>query len=158
MDNNEVTHGSSDAMPDFRMITVCLMNCPPHRGGRWSTTKTRLFCEFFGTSKRVVEVVWELVIRDELRPRGGRPEHLLWALHFLKVYPMQSQGCAVVGASNGTVDAKTHRKWVFAFIDAIAKLIDIVVSTFFQKNTHNVRAPWSDHNSIFLWMMGQCPS
>jgi hypothetical protein len=47
-------------------------------------TETRLFREFFGTSERVVKVIWELVIRDELQPRGGCPEHLLWGLHFLK--------------------------------------------------------------------------
>jgi hypothetical protein len=141
MDNDEVRYGPGDAMPDFLAITRCLMNCPPRRSGHWLITKTRLFCEFFGTSERVVEVVWELIIRDELRPRGGCPEHLLWALHFLKVYPKQGPGCTAVSASNGAVDAKTHRKWVWAFIDAIAELVDVMVSTFFRKNTRNVRHP-----------------
>ena len=46
----------------------------------------------------------------------------------LKVYPKQSMGCLAVGASAGAVDLKTHRKWVWAFIDAVANLVDVVVS------------------------------
>ncbi len=33
-----------------------------------------------------------------------------------------------VGAAAGTVDPKTHRKWVWAFINAIANLVNVVVS------------------------------
>ena len=46
----------------------------------------------------------------------------------MKVYPKQSSGCLAVGTSAGAVDPKTHRKWVWAFIDAIAELVDVVVS------------------------------
>jgi hypothetical protein len=46
----------------------------------------------------------------------------------MKVYPKQSSGCSAVGASDGAVDPKTHKKWVWAFIDAIAELVDVVVS------------------------------
>jgi len=73
---------------------------------------------------------WELVVRDQLRSKGGRPEHLLWTLHFLKVYPKQGPGCSTVGASNGAIDPKTHRKCVWAFIEAISELVDVVVSVF----------------------------
>ncbi len=48
----------------------------------------------------------------------------------MKVYPKQSPGCSAVGASAGAVDPKTHRKWVWAFIDAVANLVDIVVSNY----------------------------
>jgi hypothetical protein len=68
-----------------------------------------------------------LLERDSLLPEGGRPKHLLWALHFMKVYPKQSPGCLAIGASAGAVDPKNHRKWVWAFIDAIANLVDTVV-------------------------------
>jgi hypothetical protein len=51
----------------------------------------------------------------------------------MKVYPKQSPGCSAVGASAGAVNPKTHRKWVWAFIDAVANLDDIVVSN------HSVR-------------------
>jgi hypothetical protein len=90
--------------------------------------EARLFHEFFGISVRVVKILWELVVQDKLRPRGGHPEHLLWALYFIKVYPKQGPGCSVVGASAGAIDPKTHRKWVWAYIEAIAVLVDVVVS------------------------------
>ena len=66
MDDDEVTYGTGDAIPDFRTIAACLMNRPSRQDGRWSSTETRLFCEFFGTSERVVELIWELVVCDEL--------------------------------------------------------------------------------------------
>ena len=46
----------------------------------------------------------------------------------MKVYPKQSPGCLAVGASAGAVDPKTHCKWVWAFINAVANLVDVVVS------------------------------
>ena len=83
----------------------------------------------FGTSVLIVQNVWELLDRDSLfpEPEGGCPKHLLWALHFLKVYPKQSPGCSAVGASAGAIDTKTQRKWVWAFIDAVTNLGDVVV-------------------------------
>ena len=45
----------------------------------------------------------------------------------MKVYPKQSLGCSAVGASAGAVNPKTHRKWVWAFIDV---------------SNHSVRTTW----------------
>jgi hypothetical protein len=95
---------------------------------RSESTKAWLFRKFFGMSVRVVEILWELVVCDKLQPGGGHPEHLLWMLFFMKVYPKQGPGWLVVGASASAVNPKTHRKWVWAFIEAIAELIDVVVS------------------------------
>jgi hypothetical protein len=78
---------------------------------------------------RVVENLWELVICNKLQPSGGRREHMLWVLYFMKVYK-QGPGCLVVGASASAGNPKTHHKWVWAFIDAIANLVDIVVSKY----------------------------
>ena len=91
----------------------------------------RHFREFFGTSIGLVMMVWDLLVDHSLLPEKGLPKHLLWALYFLKVYPKQSPGCSVVGASAGAVDPKTFRKWVWAFIVAIAELVDEVVSIFY---------------------------
>ena len=91
----------------------------------------RHFREFFGTSISMVMMVWDLLVDHSLLPEKGLPKHLLWALYFLKVYPKQSPGCSVVGASAGAVDPKTFRKWVWAFIVAIAELVDEVVSIFY---------------------------
>ena len=55
-----------------------------------------------------------------------------------KVYPLQASGCAAVRASGGTVDPKTHRKWVWALIDAIAKLVDEVMSNHSVRTVQNV--------------------
>ena len=86
------------------------------------------FHQFFKTSVLVVKKSWEFLKRGSLLPEGGRPKHVLWAIHFMKVYPKQSPGCSAVGASAGAVDPKTHHKWVWAFIDAAANLVDTVVS------------------------------
>jgi hypothetical protein len=64
----------------------------------------------------------------QAQAEGGRPEHLLWMLYFMKVYPKQGPSCSVVGTSAGAVNPKTHRKWVLVYIKAIAKLVDMVVS------------------------------
>jgi hypothetical protein len=45
----------------------------------------------------------------------------------MKEYPKQSPGCSAVGTSAGAVSPKTNRKWVWAFIDAVANLVDVVV-------------------------------
>ncbi len=68
--------------------------------------------------------------RDSLLPEVCRPKHLLWALHYMKVYPKpkQSPGCLAVGASAGAVDPKTQSMWVGAFIDAVSNLVKVVVS------------------------------
>ena len=86
------------------------------------------FHEFFGTSMLSIKKKWELLERGFLLPEGGCPKHLHWALHFMKVCPKQSPGCSAVGALAGAVNPKTHRKWVWAFIDAVANLVDTVVS------------------------------
>jgi hypothetical protein len=110
-------------MPDFEALARDIQNRASRRVGA-ATTETRHFREFFGTSVLVVEKTWELLERYSLLPEGG---------HFMKVYPKQSPGCSAVGASAGAVDPKTHRKWVWAFIDAVANLVDVVLSN------HSVR-------------------
>jgi hypothetical protein len=101
-------------MPDFEAsLARDIQNRASHHVGA-ATTETWHFRELFGTSVLVVKTVWELLERDSLLPEGGHPKHLLWALHFMKVYPKQSPGCLTVGASAGAVDPKTHRKWVWA--------------------------------------------
>ncbi len=88
------------------------------------------FRKFFGMSVHVVKIFWDLLLRDDLLPEGGRPMNLLWALYCLKVYPKQSPGCSAISASAGAVNPKTHRKWVWAFIDTIAECVDVVVISF----------------------------
>ena len=96
-------------MPDFEALARDIQNRVSRRVGA-AMTETRHFREFFAMSVLIIERVWELLDRDSLLPEGGRPKHLLWALHFMKVYPKQSPGCSAVGASAGAVSQKTHRK------------------------------------------------
>jgi hypothetical protein len=46
----------------------------------------------------------------------------------MKMYPKQSPGCLAVGLSAGAVDLKTLQVGPWVFIDAIANLVNIVVS------------------------------
>ena len=126
-EDEEEYHPLRHVSPDFETLARDIQNRATHHVGAASTEK-RHFREFFGAPIHVVEIVWELIKRDSLLPEGGRPKHLLWALHFLKVYPKQSPGCSAVGASAGAVDPKTHQKWVWLFIDALVGLMDVVVS------------------------------
>jgi len=109
-------------MPDFEALARDIQNQASHSVGA-ATTEKQHFREFFRTSVLVVEKIWELLERDSLLPEGCCPKHLLWALHFMKVYPKQRPGCLAVGASAGAVDPKTHRKWVWVIINAIANLV-----------------------------------
>ena len=122
-DECNLHHARPNFMPDARDI----MNKSP-RPNAAASTEIRAFRETFGTSLLIVSKVWSMLWEEDILPEGGHPKHLLWALHFLKVYPLQAPGCAAVGASGGAVDPKTHHKWVWAFIDAIAELVDEVMS------------------------------
>ena len=126
-EDNEEYHPLRHVSPDFETLARDIQNRATHHVGAASTEK-RHFREVFGAPIHVVEIVWELIKRDSLLPEGGRPKHLLWALHFLMVYPRQSPGCSAAGASAGAVDPKTHQKWVWLFIDALVSLMDVVVS------------------------------
>ncbi len=128
MSASEVSNNNGDTCPCLTLRHWRdIQNRASHCVGTVTTEKWH-FHEFFGTSLLVVEKIWELLKRDSLFPEGCRPKYLLWALHFMKVYPKQSPGCSAVGASAGAVNPKTHRKWVWAFIDAIANLVNVVVS------------------------------
>jgi hypothetical protein len=116
-------------VPNFMPAAQDIMNwfpCPEVA----LSIKTRAFCKTFGTSLHLVEKLWFLLNQEELQPVSSCPEHLLWALHFMKVYPKQASRCAAVGAFSRAINQKTHRKWVWAYIEAIAKLVDKVVSIF----------------------------
>jgi hypothetical protein len=94
------------------------------------STKTYAFHETFGTSPHLVESLWFLINQEDLQPVSSCPKHLLWALHFMKVYPKQALGCAAVGMSGGVIDLKTHQKWIWAYVKVVPKLVDKVVSLF----------------------------
>jgi len=102
-----------------------------NRGGRRSGTiimETRRFRSCFGAGKEVVMHLWDLLVEHNLLPCKATIKHLLWALYFMKVYATENSTCSVLGGSNGAIDPKTMRKWVWKFIEKIAELGPVVVS------------------------------
>jgi hypothetical protein len=92
------------------------------------------FRSFFGAWNEIVLKVWSMLGEGGLRPENSKPKHLLWALYFLKVYKREGPGCSAVGGSKGAIDPKTMRKWVWLFLEHIAKLANNVVSYLFHRN------------------------
>ena len=52
-----------------------------------------------------------------------------------KNIPKAGPGVFRVGGCAGAVDLKTFRKWVWSFVQAVAELVDEVVSIFFMPKT-----------------------
>ena len=127
-DDDKDDHGGA---PDFEAAARDIQNRASKPVGA-ASSETRHFREFFGTSLLVVDKLWWLLVENDLLPKKSRPKHLLLTLYFLKVYPKQSPGCLVVGASSGAVDPKTFKKWVWMFIENIQELVDEVVSILFN--------------------------
>lgn len=71
--------------------------------------------ELFGVSSLVCYSIWE-AIYVELE-EGSKPEHLLWALIFLKTYSSERTHCIIAGCS-----PVTFRKWSWKFISYVANL------------------------------------
>ena len=69
--------------------------------------------------------VWKKLIHFDLLPENSTVKQFLWALAFLKIYAKEN-----VLASCAKVDAKTFRKAVWKFIEAIAELETHVVRVF----------------------------
>ncbi len=123
VESDESYDDNSYNLPDVMPPTRVIMNRNrDRRNDLTEATEMRIFRELFGTRLLVVKNLWFLLDELSLHPEGGLPKHLLWALHFMKAYPLQAQGCAAFGRSSGAVDPKTYRKWVWAYIEAVSDL------------------------------------
>ena len=87
----------------------------------------RRFREFFGCSAVVVLSVWRILQLSLQTPYDGKPNHFLWVLFFMKVYPKEGVMCTIIKVK----DPKTFRGRVKYFISAIADLESDVVSNLF---------------------------
>ena len=83
-------------------------------------TRDRRFREAFGTSSWIAFLLWCYLDVENEGPAGGERQHLLWALLFLKTY-----GTSVDLAGRCGVDAKTFQKWMWLFVEKLAKM-DVV--------------------------------
>src|SRR4051812_31983168 len=70
---------------------------------------SRKFRAHFGVAFQVADVLWLILKAAGLQyGHDFSPKHLPWALHFLKIYPLQE-----VGAVFCHCDHKTRNKWVW---------------------------------------------
>ena len=86
-----------------------------------SRLSARKFKSLFLLNVKEVAALW-----DNLDKRRGtlpfnRPEQLLWALYYLKVYPTWDQMAMTTG-----ITEKTLRKWVGVVVDYLANIDDWV--------------------------------
>jgi hypothetical protein len=76
------------------------------------------FCSHFGVTPEMCCIIWNKCFF----PLGVNPEHLLWALLFLKLYATEEVLCNFAGTTR-----KTFRKWTWIVIKAISQLAPQVV-------------------------------
>lgn len=81
----------------------------------------RRFIALFGMEPVHVAILWTMLVGsgwlEYSGSRGSNPEHLLWALLFLKCYSTEELHAAQVG-----VCEKTFREWTWFYLTGIAKL------------------------------------
>ena len=85
----------------------------------------RRFKQSFGCTPTVLLKCWCLLSRFTELDGNVSPNHLLWAVHFLKDYGKESKNAALAGC-----DEKTFRKWTWVLIYAMSDLEPHVVSLF----------------------------
>ena len=86
-------------------------------------TGHRIFREFFGTSPSICSVVWREFESIDAIPKSAQPQHLLWALLFLKRYLTEHVMSSII-----CCDEKTIRKWVWTFVRLLSSKLTIVIS------------------------------
>ena len=94
-----------------------------NHGVRAVQDEERKFRGFFGCGVVTAFNLWCLLMKFDLVPRSGRLQHMLWALMFMKLYGNEQTMSALAG-----VDAKTLRKHMKRFAEAISYLEPMVVS------------------------------
>lgn len=80
----------------------------------YSKTVYRSEKELFAVSSVVCYSIWEAIYSN--LEDSSKPEHLLWALLFLKNYSTENTHCVIAGSP------KTFRKWSWTYISHIADL------------------------------------
>ena len=91
----------------------------------------RKFKAHFGSTAKQQSIAWKQLLKHSLLPEKSEPKHLLWALLFMKSYASEDVLCSKLGS----IDDNTLRKWVWAFIVALSKLCNRIVSN--QSNHAN---------------------
>jgi len=91
--------------------------------------RLRRFKAHFGVTPDVAAALWARLAESGwlffAGIRGPKPEHLLWCLFWLKGYPTEE-----LCASEFKVGEKNLRKWVWFYLEGIARLDRKIVSHF----------------------------
>ncbi len=95
------------------------------------------FRSLFGCSTDICFLLWPHVAGNETAGADVQPKHLLWALHFLKLYNPVRSNAAMIGC-----DAKTHTKWVWMVLTILANIND---------NVRNMRCFTKLHAAFFTY-------
>ena len=93
------------------------------RGNPIKKIELAQFQTHFGVTPYVCRWIWILLIRNNLKPKGGTAKHLLWTLMFLKLYSTEKVLATIADCS-----PKTYMKWTWKFVRAISVLKSILVS------------------------------
>jgi len=81
------------------------------------STDVRRFRQYFGCSAFICSELWILLSRLRLVVEIPRPEHLLWALFFLKQYAIETVASPVCHTSDAT-----YRNWVWRIVELLSRL------------------------------------
>lgn len=101
--------------------------------GRNEPVFIRRWMSFFEVDPLVCTITWSMLAvpvvpdEEESELNATKPEHLLWALLFLKKYGDEHEMAWLAGGNDGPVDEKTFRKCAQLYVRMIAGLIDQVV-------------------------------
>lgn len=124
--------------PHDHTKSTASMRFPPEAWWQWgnemlgrnyrstSEQQWRRWRQSYGTaSPQVMSEIWDRCASDVPK---SRPEHMLWAIIFLKTYATESDMCDKVRNPNRP-DEKTFRHWAWKWIKAISAESSIIVST-----------------------------
>ena len=114
----------------LRVLGLTLIGKPPHKG-QSIKQQDRNFRAHYGASWVVVAILWGALCNVDSKVNGCRAgggsqlkqKHLLWCLHFFKVYATED-----VSSSTMSCDPCTYRKWVWGYTRDIAFLFPFYVS------------------------------
>lgn len=75
----------------------------------------RRFKSMFGVTSNTCSQIWNLI--EPTLPINCCPDHLLWALMFLRNYNIEEINCAIC-----RVDEKTYRKYTWIIVGCISRM------------------------------------
>jgi hypothetical protein len=94
-------------------------------------TEDQCFREYFGCSVHTAINAWDFLKQHEKLGPGTDVTNMLWAMYFLKCYPLTQKARAAAGGADGAIDHKTWKKYAWPGIYSIADLEAEVVSIIF---------------------------